>query len=123
MTVVLWVLQVVLAGAFLMAGAMKLTQPRERLAPRMQWVDDVSAPAIKAIGALEVAGAIGLVLPGVLGVAVVLTPLAAVGLALLMLGAAGLHVRRSEPNLVGINVVLLVLAAVVTWGRFGPYHF
>ncbi len=123
MTVVLWVLQVVLAGAFLMAGAMKLTQPRERLAPRMQWVDDVSAPAIKAIGALEVAGAIGLVLPGALGVAVVLTPLAAVGLALLMLGAAGLHVRRSEPNFVGINAVLLVLAVVIAWGRFGPYHF
>ena len=123
MSVVLWILQVVLAGAFLAAGAMKLTQSRARLAERMKWVDDVSAPGIKAIGALEVVAAVGLILPGALGIAVVLTPLAAVGLVVLMLGAAGLHARRSEPSHIAINAVLLALAAVIAWGRFGPYHF
>jgi uncharacterized membrane protein YphA (DoxX/SURF4 family) len=119
----LWILQSVLAAAFLAAGAMKLAQPRERQVARMKWVEDVPEPGIKAIGALEVAGAIGLTLPGALGIAVVLTPSAAVGLAALMLGAAGLHARRSEPSRIATNVVLLALAVVIAWGRFGPYHF
>ena len=121
--VLLWIVQIVLAAAFLAAGAMKLAQPRERQVARMKWVEDVPEPGIKAIGALEVVGAIGLILPGALGIAVLLTPLAAVGLAALMLGAAGLHARRSEPSHIATNVVLLALAVVIAWGRFGPYHF
>lgn len=50
-----------------------------------------------------------------------LTPLAAVGLIVLMVGAAVVHARRREAQYVAVNVVLLVLAAVVAWGRFGPY--
>ena len=123
MNVLLWTLQIVLAAAFLAAGAMKLAQPRERQVARMKWFEDVPEPGIKAIGALEVVGAIGLILPGALGIAVLLTPLAAVGLAALMLGAAGLHARRSEPSHIATNVVLLALAVVIAWGRFGPYHF
>lgn len=121
--VLLWIVQIVLAAAFLAAGAMKLAQPRERQVARMKWVEDVPETGIKAIGALEVVGAIGLILPGALGIAVLLTPLAAVGLAALMLGAAGLHARRSEPSHIATNVVLLALAVVIAWGRFGPYHF
>jgi len=119
--VVIWVLQILLALAFLAAGLTKLTQPRQQLATTMGWVEDLSDPGMRSIGALELLGALGLLLPAVTGVATVLVPLAAVGLALLMAGAAATHRRRGELPLIGINAVLLVLALVVAWARFGPY--
>ncbi len=64
---------------------------------------------------------IGLLLPAVTGMATVLVPLAAVGLAVLMVGAAVVHRRRGELQMIGINTVLLLLALVVAWARFGPY--
>jgi len=57
----------------------------------------------------------------VFGIAQVLVPLAALGLVLLMIGAVVTRARREEPSMIAVNVVLLVLAAVVPWGRFGPY--
>jgi hypothetical protein len=122
--VVLWIVAGLLAAAFLAAGLMRLAQPKKKLAASgMAWVEDFSPGAVKAIGALEVAAAIGLVLPAALDIAPVLVPLAATGLALLMVGAAITHARRREPQAIVVNLVLLVLAAVVAWGRFGPYAF
>ncbi len=113
-----------LAAAFLGAGLMKLGQPRKKLADSgMGWTEDFSDGAVKAIGALEVLGALGLILPAVFDVATVLVPIAATGLALLMLGAAATHARRKEPQMIVANVVLFALAAFVAWGRFGPYAF
>jgi hypothetical protein len=66
---------------------------------------------------LEVCGAIGVVLPRLLGIAPVLTPLAAFGLVGLMIGAIVLHLRRDEPQLIVINIVLMLLALFVAWGR------
>lgn len=125
MDVVLWIIAGLLAAVFLAAGAMKLIQPKEKLAanPNLAWTGDFGSGAIKAIGALEVLAALGLVLPAVLDIAPVLVPLAALGLVLLMIGAAITHARRRETPAIAINVVLLVLAAVVAWGRFGPYAF
>jgi uncharacterized membrane protein YphA (DoxX/SURF4 family) len=119
--IVLWVLQGVLAAVFLAAGAMKLTQPKAKLASSMAWVEDFPAATVKAIGGLEAFAAFGLVLPAASGIATVLTPLAAAGLVLLMVGAAVTHTRRKEPQVIGVNVILLLLALVVSWGRFGPY--
>ena len=76
---------------------------------------------MRTIGALEVLGALGLLVPALTGVATVLVPLAALGLALLMIGAALTHRRRGELPMIGINAVLLALALVVAWARFGPY--
>jgi MYXO-CTERM domain-containing protein len=121
MNVVIWVLQILLALAFLAAGLTKLTQPRQQLVTTMGWVEDFSDPSVRAIGALEILGALGLLVPAVTGVAPVLVPIAAVGLALLMVGAAATHRRRGELPMIGINTVLLVLALVVAWARFGPY--
>ena len=123
MNVVLWIIAGVLAAAFLAAGLTKLTQPREKLAATMGWVEDFSPGTVKLIGGLEVLAAIGLILPAALDVVPVLVPLAAVGLVALMVGAAITHARRKETPMVAINVVLLLLAAVVVWGRFGPYSF
>jgi uncharacterized membrane protein len=123
MNVVLWIIAGLLAVAFGAAGLMKLTQPKEKLAPKMAYVEDFSAGAIKAIGAVEVLAALGLILPAVLDIAPVLVPLAALGLVITMVGAAVVHARRGEHQAIVPNVVLLVLAAVVAWGRFGPYSF
>jgi uncharacterized membrane protein YphA (DoxX/SURF4 family) len=123
MNVVLWVLAGLLAVAFLAAGATKLTRPKEKLATTMDWVEDFSPGTIKLIGGLEVLAAIGLILPAALDIVPVLVPLAAVGLIALMIGAVLTHARRREFPMIAINVVLLVLALVVAWGRFGPYSF
>ena len=123
MNTTIWIVQSVLAFGFLMAGAMKLTQPREKLLPQMGWIEDFTDTHVKLIGLAEVAGALGLILPGATDVAPVLTPLAAVGLVLVMIGAAITHLRRHENQFVAINGILLVLASVVVWARFGPYSF
>ena len=124
MNVFLWIVAGLLAVAFLGAGAMKLSQPKAKLsASGMPWVDDFSAGQVKTIGALEVLAAIGLIGPPLTGIAPVLAPLAAVGLVLTMIGAAVLHARRGETQGIVVNAVLLILAAVVAWGRFGPYSF
>jgi len=124
MNIVLWIIAGLLAVAFLGAGLMKLGQPKKRLADSgMGWVEDFSPGMVKTIGALEVLAAIGLILPAALDIAPILVPIAATGLVGLMLGAAITHARRREPQLIVVNAVLLILAAAVAWGRFGPYSF
>lgn len=121
MSTALWILQGLLAFGFAIAGSMKLLRTRDQLSSTMGWVEDFSATTIKMIGTLEILAAVGLVLPGLTGVAPVLTPLAASGLALLMIGAAGAHMRRREwGNLVPV-VLLGGMAAVVAWGRLGAW--
>ena len=121
MTVVLWVIQIVLAAMFAMAGVMKSTQPKEKLASRLPWVEDYSAGTVRLIGVVELLAAIGLILPAATGILPILTPLAASGLALVMILAMNTHRRRHEPSGIAFNAVLLVLALVVAWGRFGAY--
>ena len=126
MNVVLWVLAGLLAALFAFAGAGKLVQSREKLlasGPNMAWTEDFSEGPIKGIGALEVLAAIGLIVPPLVARGTVLVPLAATGIALLMIGAIVTHARRGETQNVVINAVLLVIALVVAWGRFGPYSF
>jgi uncharacterized membrane protein YphA (DoxX/SURF4 family) len=123
MNIALWIIAGLLAVAFLASGAMKLTQPKEKLAARYGWVEDFSTGTVKAIGTLEVLAAVGLILPAALDIAPVLVPLAAVGLLLLLAGASITHLRRHEPQGMVMALVLLAVAAVVVWGRFGPYSF
>jgi uncharacterized membrane protein YphA (DoxX/SURF4 family) len=117
MGIALWVAQVLLAVAFLGAGATKLSQPKEKLAKNMAWVEDFSQSAVRLISVLEVLGALGLVVPALTGVLPWLTPLAALGLALLMAGAVYTHLQRKEGSAVVPPAVLLLLAALVAVGR------
>ncbi|MGW1791220.1 DoxX family protein [Streptomyces tubercidicus] len=124
MNITLWIITSVLALAFLAAGLMKISQPREKLAASgMAWAEDFSPGSVRAIGAVEALGALGLILPAALGIAPALAAWAAVGLAATMLGAAAVHLRRKEAKAIPVNLALLLLAAVVAWGRFGPYAF
>jgi hypothetical protein len=122
--VFLWIAAIVLAVASLGAGAMKALRTKEQLlASGMGWAEAWHPAVIRLIGVLEILAALGLVLPPLLHIAPVLTPLAATGLAIIMVGAVVLHVRRKELPGAVPSVVLLVLAVVVAWGRFGPYAF
>lgn len=119
MNTVGWIVQIVLALAFLGSGLAKLTQPKGKLQPMMAWVADFTEPQLKVIGALEVLGAIGLIVPEATGIAPVLTPWAAAGLALVMAGAAVTHARRKEWTFLTAPVILLALSVFVAWARFG----
>jgi hypothetical protein len=124
MNVTLWVVQVALAAFFGAGGVVKAVRPRKRLHDSgLTWVEDFSDGAVTTIGVLEVSAAVGLVLPAVTGIAPVLTPLAAVGLVLVMAGATVVHLRRGEVAFIGVTLLLGAVAAVVAWGRFGPYPF
>ncbi|WP_055585400.1 DoxX family protein [Peterkaempfera griseoplana] len=121
MNVFLWIVQAILATAFAMSGLVKATQPRDRLVSVLPWVQDFSTATVRFIGVMGLLGAIGLIVPAATGIAPVLTPAAATGLAVMMVLAAVVHIRRREPSGVVVNAVLLLLAGLVAWGRFGPY--
>jgi hypothetical protein len=88
--------------------------------PGGAWVNDFSAGLVKALGAIEILGAVGLILPAALDIASVLVPLAAVGLATIMVGAAIVNFRGQESKHALLNLRYLALAAFVAWGRLGP---
>jgi hypothetical protein len=117
-----WIVQGLLALAMVGAGAMKLVKSRKDLlssGASMAWAEDFSDGGVKLIGVLEVVAAVGLVLPWALQVAPALTPLAGVGVALLMIGALVVHLRRNESKAVGGPVLLALLGAFVAVSRFG----
>lgn len=123
MNVALWIVAAVLAVMFAMAGVMKSTQPKDKLAEKLPWVEDVSTGTLRMVGAAELLGALGLILPAWTGIAPILTPIAAVGLAVIMVLAIIIHARRKEPSAIVVNLVLLAAAVFVAWGRFGPHSY
>jgi hypothetical protein len=114
----LWIGQIVLAAIFLTASYVKTSTPLEQLAHDLPWTAAVPGFFVRLLGVLEGLGAVGLIVPALLRVRPVLTPLAAGGLTLLMLCAAAFHLIRGElPQVIGV-LFLGMLAAGVAWGRF-----
>lgn len=106
-----WIVAGLAALVFAAAGGMKLARPRAALqASGMGWVEDFNPGSVKLVGALEVLGALGLILPALAGTAVVLSPVAGICLVLVMIGAVVVHIRRKEPF--GAPGLLAVFAAV-----------
>jgi hypothetical protein len=118
--IALWAAQALLAFVYLAAGGLKVIRPREQLVAsgRLDWMKDNSDVAVKAVGAVEILGALGVILPEATGIARILTPLAAVGLVIVQIGAMRVHLTRNERQPLPINVILLLLAAFVAIGRF-----
>lgn len=123
MNVFLWVVAALLGIAFLGAGLLHLLQKKDKLDQMLGWPGDFSTRRVRFIGVVELLGALGLILPAVTGIATILTPLAATGLILVMIGAMATHYRRKEPQGIAVNLVLATLAVIVAWGRFGPHAF
>lgn len=112
-TIALWIINILLALVFLSAGAMHAFRPRQALAETMAWTADSSDAMVKTIGALELLGAIGLILPLATGIAPILTPIAAIGLAIVMIGAIATHARRKEPVITEAALALAAAASAV----------
>ena len=126
MNLALWIAAGLLAVAYLIAGAGKLITPKEKIAATgaaSRWVEDFSPGALKAIGALELLAAAGLILPAALDIAPVLVPLAATGAVLRFVGAVITRLRRGEKLTIVGDLAYLAMAAFVAWGRFGPESF
>lgn len=116
MNLVLWILQFVLGAMFIMAGATKAFAYDKALAS-LPWVKDVSHSLVSFIGISEFLGGIGLILPAATKILPVLTPVAAMGLALVMLLATAFHLSRGEYAAVGFTLALGLAAAFVAYGR------
>lgn len=118
MNVALWIVQGLLGGMFIMAGFVKSTQSKEKLAVKMPWVNDFSLTQVKLIGLSQLLAGLGLILPWLTGIATFLTPVAALGLGLVMISAAIYHLRKNEMKEIGVNLFILSLALFVAVGRF-----
>ncbi|NNE55690.1 MAG: DoxX family protein [Flavobacteriales bacterium] len=115
--IALWVAQGVLAAAFIMAGFMKITLPMDEMAANgMSFVTAFSEGMVRFIGISEILGGIGLILPAALRIKPIFTPVAASGLALVMVLAAIYHISVGEAPVP--NIILFALAVFVAWGRF-----
>jgi len=126
MDLALWIVAGLLTVVYLVAGGGKLVIPKEKIAavsPSARWVEDFSPGSVKAIGALEILAAAGLILPAVLDILPVLVPAAALGLVMIMAGAVFTRIRRHERKAMLADTVYLALAGFVAWGRFAPESF
>lgn len=128
MDILLWSLQGVLAFMMLMPGFLKISNSKDALKVkgngRMDWVDDLSGSSVKLIGVLEVAAAFGLILPMLLNILPVLTPVAAIGVIFTMVGAMALHVKRNDGiKAIAPNVIIILLATFVLYGRLEYLSF
>jgi hypothetical protein len=118
MNVALWICQLLLAGLFAASGYAKATMSPERMAATGQTGPALfSLPVVRFTAAMELLAAIGLVLPELTGVAPVLTVAAAIGLCIVMIGAASAHTRLHEARNVGVNAAIFAMCVFVAVGR------
>jgi uncharacterized membrane protein YphA (DoxX/SURF4 family) len=114
MTYALWIVQWLLALLFLWAGGMKLVLPLEQMAGPVP----MPGPFLRFIGVVEVLGALGLILPSLLRIKPGLTPLAAAGLVIIMIGATVIGLQSGPVAMALIPLVVGLLAAFVAYGRW-----
>lgn len=118
MTVVLWIIAALLALFFAAAGFMKTFRPIAEIR-KMPWAANMPETSIRLIGIAELLGAVGLNVPLATNVAPILTPIAAVCLAILMVGAARAHKKLGDPRSAAVTTIVLAVAClVVAVGRF-----
>jgi putative oxidoreductase len=118
LNVTLWAAQGLLACMFIMAGYMKTTTPISLLSASLPWAGEIPEWLVRFIGASELLGALGLLLPSLLRIRPILTPLAASGIVCIMLMASVFHLVKNEFPSVGFTLLLGLAAAFIAWGRF-----
>jgi putative oxidoreductase len=117
LNIALWGAQVLLFVGFVVSGVMKLGMPLAELAQWAPWTAEVSPAFVRFVGAAEVLGAVGVLLPAITRIQPALTSLAALGLATIAFLAVGFHLLRGEPHAIAAPAILGALAAFVAWGR------
>ncbi|BCJ75856.1 hypothetical protein CS0771_54000 [Catellatospora sp. IY07-71] len=126
MNLALWIAAGLLAGVALLGGITKTFVPKDKLAAAHsggEWLRHAGAGFVKTLGILELLAAVGLTLPGVLGIATFMVPVTAVCWIVLMIGAMITHGRLGQYSLALLNFAYLATAAFVAWGRFSLEPF
>ncbi|WP_326778262.1 DoxX family protein [Streptomyces sp. NBC_01445] len=114
MNIAYWIVAGLLALFYFYAGTLKVLRSRDQLRPMMAWVDRIPLPALRALGAVEILGATGLILPKLTGIAPSLATATAIGFVLLQTGAIAVHLT-GEDRRIALNAGLTVTAAVTIW--------
>jgi uncharacterized membrane protein YphA (DoxX/SURF4 family) len=118
MSVVLWIAQILVAILFCFAGFLKLTSPIPQLAAMIPWTGQSPETFVRILGAVDLAGGIGILLPAATRILPSLTVIAALGCSVLQVFAIAFHSSRGEFGVLPLNFVLLPLAIFVFWGRW-----
>ncbi|RFS26616.1 DoxX family protein [Chitinophaga silvatica] len=113
----LWTLQGLLSILFITGGIMKLFQSIPQQQEMYPWTGQVPELFVRLLGVIDLLGGIGIIIPALLKIRPQLTVLAAIGIIMLMIAATVFHISRGEVNVVGFNIVVAILAAVIVWGR------
>lgn len=121
MSIALWIIQILFAVAFVLIGLVKSTRPIAKLAEQMSWVTHYSPGFVRFIGVAELVGGLGLILPFATGIAPILTPIAAVALLVIMIGAVAYHVRQREFSALGSNIVIILGLLFIALANFAGW--
>jgi DoxX-like family len=113
-TIAYWIIAGLLAAFYLYGGGIKIVQSQEQLQPMMAWVDNTPMWLVRAIGAIEVLGAVGLILPPLTGIVPSLALVAAIGFVVLQILATGVHLSRGD-KMIALNAALIIAAGVTVW--------
>lgn len=117
MNIALWIVQFVVGLAFIAFGVTKAFQ-YEKTTASLPWVKDTSKGLVIFIGVAELLGGIGLIFPGLFGIWPVLIPISALGIALIMIFATVFHAKRKEHKAILMNIIFLILALFIAYGRY-----
>ena len=116
LNVMLWIAQIILA-ILLFSGAVMKFMPVEKISVMMPWTGQVPVFLLRLLAVIDLLGALGLLLPGLLHIKPVLVICASVGISILMLSAIVFHIYREEANVIGFNSICLLMAIFITMGR------
>ena len=118
LNITLWIVQGLTAALMLMSAFMKIALPIPELSAKWKWTGELPQQVVRMLGIVDLLGGIGIILPAILKIKPGLTPLAAVGVVLLMISATVFHISRGEASVIAFNIILMLLASFIAWGRY-----
>ncbi len=116
LNVILWIAQSILS-ILLLSGAVMKFMPVEKISGMMPWTGEVPIVLLRLLGVIDLLGGVGLILPGLLRLKPVMVIWASVGTSILMLSAIIFHISRVETHVIGFNIICVLIAIFITWGR------
>lgn len=118
MNTIIWVIQGLLSAFFLMPAYTKLTSTKEKLVEKQMLEPEQSINGPRFVGLMELLGSIGIIVPQLTGIAKILTPIAAVGFALVMLGAFFIHLKKKDFKILPLLIGVFTLSVITAFYRF-----
>ena len=118
MNTLIWIFQGLLSVFFLMPAYTKLTSSKEKLVEKQMLKPEQSINVPRFIGLMELLGSIGIIVPQLIGIAKILTPLAAIGFALIMLGAFFIHLKKKDYKILPLLFIVFSISLIVALYRF-----